>query len=120
MDHVTISKLVARGIVGLNEWEREKPQEIQMTIDLYGDFQKICESDDINDGINYRTAAKKALAYAQTSQHFTVEALAANIARLCLEDPNVKKVRIRVEKPGAVRFSESVGVQIERSRDGLK
>jgi dihydroneopterin aldolase len=35
---------------------------------------------------------------------------------LCLETARVEKVRVRVEKPGAVRFSRSVGVEIERTK----
>jgi dihydroneopterin aldolase len=46
-----------------------------------------------------------------------VEALANDLAKLCLEDPSVKKAVVRVEKPGAVRFAKSVGVEVERSRD---
>jgi dihydroneopterin aldolase len=60
--------------------------------------------------------AKKVLAHAESAQRFTVEALAADLARLCLEEPGVEKVRVRVEKPGAVRFTGSVGVEIERSK----
>ncbi len=45
-----------------------------------------------------------------------MEALAEDIAQLCLEEPHAQKVLVRVEKPGAVRFAESVGVEIERSR----
>jgi len=45
------------------------------------------------------------------------EALAADIARLCLEEPGVAGVRMRVAKPGALRFARSVGVEIERARD---
>ncbi len=48
-----------------------------------------------------------------------MEALATDLARLCLEEEGVEKVTMRVEKPGAVRYSESVGVEIERSRDQL-
>ncbi|NLC32073.1 MAG: dihydroneopterin aldolase [Clostridiales bacterium] len=120
MDRVMITNLVARGIIGLNEWEREKLQEIRINIELYGDFDQVGQSDDIKDGVNYRTVAKKVLSYAQTSGHFTVEALAANLARICLEEAGVEKVRMRVEKPGAVRFAESVGIEIERDQSWLK
>jgi len=54
------------------------------------------------------------LAHAETAQRFTVEALAADLACLCLEESGVLMVRGRIEKPGAVRFSKSVGVEIER------
>lgn len=116
MDQVFISDLSARGIIGVNDWEREKPQEILINLVLFGDLTKAGQSDDIRDSINYRTIAKKVLAHAETAQRFTVEALAADLARLCLEEQGVQKVRVRVEKPGAVRFSRSVGVEIERER----
>jgi FolB domain-containing protein len=116
MDQIIIRDLSARGIIGVNDWEREKPQEILINIVLFADLSRAGETDDLNDSISYRTIAKKAQQHAETAQRFTVEALAADIAKLCLEEPGVEKVRVRVEKPGAVRFSKSVGVEIERSR----
>lgn len=118
MDQILIKDLVARGIIGVNDSEREKPQEILINIVLFADLTAAGRSDNIHDTVNYRTVAKQALSHAESVQRFTVEALAADIARLCLEQPGVLKARVRVEKPGAVRFAASVGVEIERSRDG--
>ena len=118
MDQVFIKDLVARGIIGVNDWEREKPQEIVINVVMFGDLSKAGLSDDIKDCINYRTVAKKIQAHAESSNRFTVEALATDLARICLEFQAVQKVCIRVEKPGASRFARSVGVEIERSRDG--
>ena len=120
MDKIIISDLVARGILGVNDWEREKPQEIRINLVLFGDISKTARSDDISDGINYSTVARKVVAHAESAQRFTVEALAADLARLCLKEPGVQKVRVRVEKPGAVRFSSSVGVEIEREKGTSK
>lgn len=117
MDQIFITDLVARGIIGVNDWEREKPQEILMNIILYTDIRHAGESDDIQHTVSYKTIAKKALAQAESARRFTVEALAADIARICLEEPGVEKVRVRVEKPHASRFARSVGVEIERSKD---
>lgn len=120
MDQVLISDLVARGIIGLNEWEREKPQEILINIVLFTDLRKAGVSDDIHDSVNYRTIAKRAMAHAESAGRLTVEALAADLAQICLEDPRVQKARVRVEKPGAVRFARSVGVEIERTREDFQ
>jgi len=117
MDKVLITDLSARGIIGINDWEREKPQEILINITLYADLRKAGQSDDIADCVNYRTVAKRAQQHAETAARLTVEALAADLARLCLEEPGVQKVTVRVEKPGAVRFARSVGVEIERTRE---
>jgi FolB domain-containing protein len=119
MDQILITDLLAHGIIGVNDWERENPQDILINIVLFADLKKAGDSDNLLDSVNYRTVAKKVLAHAETAKRFTVEALAADLARLCLEEPGVQKVRIRVEKPGAVRFSRSVGVEIERSKEHL-
>ena len=118
MDQIFITDLLARGIIGINDWEREKPQDILINIVLFADLQKVGETDDIAHTVNYRTIMKKVQAHAESAGRLTVEALANDLARLCLENVAVEKVRIRVEKPHAGRFARSVGVEIERSREG--
>lgn len=120
MDQIFIKDLSARGIIGINDWEREKPQEILINIVLFTDLRKAGQSDDIDDSVNYRSVAKKVQAHAETAKRLTVEALAADLARVCLEEAGVERVRVKVEKPGAVRFSRSVGVEIERGKEDLK
>jgi len=48
-----------------------------------------------------------------------VERLATEIASLCLQHAGVERVKVRVEKPGALRFARSVGVEIVRTREDL-
>jgi dihydroneopterin aldolase len=61
--------------------------------------------------------SKRVQAHAESVERLTVEALANDLARICLEDQGVQRVILRVEKPGAVRFAKSVGVEIERTRE---
>ena len=85
---------------------------------LFTDTRRAATTDSIDDCVNYSTMSKKVFAHAESANRETVEALANDLARICLEENGVQKVIVRVEKPGAVRFAESVGVEIERSRDG--
>lgn len=116
MDQVLIKDLLVRGIIGINDAERKSPQDILVNIVIFSDMEKAIQSDDIKDCVNYRTIAKKVIAHIENAQRFTVEALAGDIASLCLQEANLHGVRVRVEKPGAVRFARSVGVEIERMR----
>jgi FolB domain-containing protein len=118
MDQILIKDLLARGVIGISDRERAQPQDILVNIVIFTDTQKAAVSDNIEDCVNYRTVAKKILAHVETIERYTVEALAADIAGLCLEEKGVEGVRVRVEKPGAVRFSRSVGVEIERHQNG--
>jgi FolB domain-containing protein len=115
MDKIFITDLLARGIIGVNHWERQKPQDILINITLFTDLHTAGLSDDIKNTVSYSHIAKIVLIHIQSACRFTVEALAEDIAQLCLAETGIKSVCVRVEKPGAVRFTRSVGVEIERS-----
>ncbi len=117
MDKVIIKDLLARGIIGVNDWEREQPQDILINITAFTDTRAAAKSDKLEDCVDYRALAKKVRGHAETARRFTVEALANDLAALCLQDKHVTRVVVRVEKPGAARFAHSVGVEVERERD---
>ena len=118
MDKVFIKDLLVRGIIGVNDWERKKAQEILINVTVFTDTSKAGKSDDIKECVDYSALAKKLQAHAESVGRLTVEALANDLARICLEQRGVTRAIVRVEKPGAVRFSKSVGVEVDRSRDG--
>jgi FolB domain-containing protein len=114
MDQILIKDLLVRGVIGITDRERANKQDILINAVLFTDISKAGQSDNIEDCINYSTLAKKLFAYTETARCYTVEALVTALAAICLKEQGVQGVRIRVEKPGAVRFSRSVGVEIER------
>jgi FolB domain-containing protein len=116
-DRIHISDLMLRTIIGVNDWERVERQDVLLNLTLFGDLQAAGESDQIEDTINYRTVTKEIIKHVEASERFTVEALAADVARICLKEKGVARVRVRVEKPGALRFARSVGIEIERTAD---
>lgn len=115
-DRILVKNLLVRGIVGINDWERDKKQDIIVNLEVHGDFTAPGRSDDVADTLNYRTLTKDVIAYVEGSGHYLVEALAHEIARIAVIDHGAERVRVRVEKPGALRFAESVGIEIERER----
>ncbi len=116
MDKIFITDLLIRGVIGITEKEREQPQDILVNVVILTDISKASKTDNVDDSVNYRTVAKKILAHVEQIKRYTVEALAEDIANLCLEEPRAQTVTVRVEKPGAVRFSKSVGVEIVRQK----
>jgi FolB domain-containing protein len=116
MDQILVKDLLVRGVIGITERERERPQDILVNLIIFTDTLRAAESDHIDDCVDYSKIAKKIVAHVEKNQRYTVEALAADVAALCLEEKGVEGVRVRVEKPGAVRFARSVGVEIERNK----
>lgn len=116
LDRIKIKDLLLRGIVGVNDEERRKLQDILINLTVWTDTRPAARSDDIADTVNYRTLTKSVIALVEASSYFTVEKMAAEIARLILTEPGVAEVEVSVEKPGALRFARSVGVSIRRCR----
>ena len=116
MDKVFITDLRVQGILGVHDWERVTPREIVINVTLFTDTRRAARTDDIADCADYSATAKKIRACAEGAARMTVEALANDLAELCLQEPRVRKVVVRVDKPGAVAEAASVGVEVERAR----
>ena len=89
MDKIFIKDLLVRGIIGINDWERNATQDILINVTVFTDTRHVGETDDLSDSVNYRTLAKRMQAHTETAGRFTVEALANDLAALCLEEKGV-------------------------------
>jgi FolB domain-containing protein len=116
MDKIIIKDLRATGIIGIYEHERTTPQEMVINIALFTDIHKAAQTDNIADCVDYEKVATKVKTHAETSKRLTVEAMAEDVARLCLETPGVQRVNVRVEKTQAIAYTGAVGVEIEREK----
>jgi len=116
-DRILVRDLRLRGIVGINDWERKKRQDIVINLTLFGDFRLAGSSDKIEDTLNYRSLTKDVIAHVEASSHYLVEALATELARICVVDHGAQRALVRVEKPAALRFADSVGIEIDRGRE---
>lgn len=117
LDRIVVSDLLLRGILGINPDERESEQEILVNFELWTDIRRAAETDDISDAVNYRSITKRIIGHVESSSDHLVEKLVTDLARLVLSEFAVERVTIRVEKPGALRFARSVGVEITRDRE---
>jgi len=115
-DLIQIKGLHLRTIIGVGDEERRDRQDVMIDIDLQTDTRTSARSDDLEDSVDYRALTKRIIALVEGSNFHLVEKLASEIASLCLKDRRVKRARITVEKPLALRFARSVGVTVERER----
>ena len=117
MDKIIIKDLLVRGIIGINPDERIKKQDILINIVLYADIRRAAKTDKIEDAVNYKSISKRVIAHVEDSADYLVEKLASDLAHIILaEYEEVERVQVRVEKPGALRFAGSVGIEVDRTR----
>ena len=117
MDRIIITDIRTRCIVGINEDERTEKQDVTINLSIYADLRKPGRSDKFEDAIDYRAIKKRVLNLVENSKYFLLEALTEAVADVCLETPGVTKVHVRVDKPSALRFARSVGIEISRPKE---
>jgi FolB domain-containing protein len=116
LDKIYITDLLLKCIIGLNDDERTHKQDVLINITLYADLSRPCQSDRIEDSIDYKHIKKHMIALVEASHFYLIERLAEVIAQSCLAHISVKAVRVKVDKPGALRYAKSVGVEIFRTQ----
>ena len=117
MGKIYITDLVARCVLGVEAEERREKQEVVINVGLEADLVAAAASDRFEDALDYRAIKKQILAFVEGSEFYLLEALTDRIADLCLENPHVAEVKVRVDKPSALRFARSVGVEIVKDRE---
>ena len=117
LDRIHIRDLQCRCVLGVNPDERRNKQDVVIDITLYADLAAAGRSDDLRDTVNYRAVKKQVLEMVEASSFHLVERLAERVAEICLAPPPIRLVRVLVEKPGALRFARTVGVEITRAKD---
>jgi FolB domain-containing protein len=115
MDLIEIDALRLRCVIGCRAEERRDRSDVVIDLRIGTDAGPAGLSDELADAWNYRTAVKAVIALVEGSACRTIEAMATMIARLLVIDHKAPQVQVRVRKPGALRFADSVGVTIERT-----
>ena len=120
MDKIFIHALKAEAIIGIYDWERQVRQTVLVDIEIGADMRKAALTDSIDDTLNYKRVAKRVLALIEASA-----IPSGGDARRAHGDAHSRGVRCRLgavvlAKPGAVRSSRDVGVELERDRPALE
>lgn len=114
MDKIFLEELKVDTIIGIWEWERKIRQTVIIDLEMSADIARAAASDDVADTLNYKSVAKRIQGFVADSSFQLVETLAERIAGIIRDEFEVAWVRVKLHKPGAIRGSRDVGVEIER------
>lgn len=117
LDKILIKDLLVRCTIGVNEAERRERQDVIINIEVWANLIEAAKTDDIRDTFDYKELNKSIIKTVEKSQSYLLETLAEKIAQTCLQHGKIRKVKVTAEKPGALRFARSVGVEITRTKE---
>lgn len=112
---VFVRDLVIDCLIGVHRHERDGSQRVRINLDLTVFESEAPIDDRLANVLCYEELITKVRNMATAGHVNLVETLAERIAGLCLQEPDVETVRVRVEKLDVFSDASSVGVEIERS-----
>ncbi|CAG8584448.1 3735_t:CDS:1 [Funneliformis caledonium] len=119
-DKIFVRDLKLNSIIGINPWEREEKQSVIVNLTIYPRHKAESDKDHVIKPHNYRTIVRTISKHVEESKYKTIEAFATSVARIVIMECKVNKITIRVEKPSALMFAASAGIEITRSQSCFK
>jgi D-erythro-7,8-dihydroneopterin triphosphate epimerase len=115
MATIRIKNLLLRTEVGFNLHEHGKKQDLLLNIALEYHLSGEEVSDEPRAALDYRDVCKQIIELVEKNRYNLIEKVANDVAELVLSMPRVLSVNIEVDKPHALRFSQSVSFELTRS-----
>ena len=117
MATIRVKNLLIRTYIGFNPEELVNKQDVIINMEIETDIpEKAMETDEPIDILDYKTITKKVISHVQEGHFKLLEVLTQSILDLIMEDKKVKRARVEVDKPHALRFAESVSLEMEAKR----
>ena len=116
MDHIFIREFRVDAWVGIYEWEKLRPQTIEMDLEIGLPGGEAGATDRIEDTVHYGHVVDRVRAELAECHFGLLEKLAEHVAGLVTGEFKAPWVRLSVAKLGHVRGVRKVGVTIERHR----
>ena len=106
--------LLIRTYIGFNPDELVNKQDVVINLEIETDIPEAAlEADEPLDIFDYKTITKKIIAHVQEGKFKLLEVLTKSILDLIMEDKKVSWAKVEVDKPHALRFAESVSLEME-------
>ena len=115
---IRITNLKLRTIIGTNDWERDHKQDVIINVAIHYDALKAARTDSIKDTLDYKTITKKIIKKVESSNFLLLEKLTNSILEIIVENPRAQEASVRIDKPFALRFADSVCVELTKKRNG--
>mgnify|MGYP006256068877 FL=1 len=119
-DKIYVEDLRVKATLGIFDWEKKIKQDVSISYEIPHDNVKAAKADAIEATTDYKSITKGIISFVENNKFELVETFAEKIAELVIKDFNIDEIRLRVSKPGALRFSKDVGVIIERDKSSYE
>ena len=113
---VFIKDFIIQEIIGIHEHEKTKKQKIKFNIVVDVNKNTVPDEKDIKSIVDYEKITNKLENLAKNKKYNFLESLAEDSFKEIFEDKRINSVKIKIEKPDAIKNADSVGVEVFKNR----
>lgn len=115
-DLIFIHNIPTQAIIGIHDFERATPQKLIISLEMGTDIRPAAASDHVDDALNYDAISRFVDKTVQQSQFELLETLAEALVRELFSRFAMTSIRLKIQKPGAIAYTQMVGLEISRQR----
>jgi|SRR5699024_5203419 len=116
MARIHIKDLRLRTYIGINEDEIRNKQDIVINVTLFYCAKAAVRSNSIEHALNYRTITKDIIEHVEKNRFALLERLTQEVLEHIMTHQQVQAAQVEIDKPHALRFSDSVSVTLNAQR----
>tara|TARA_B100000123_G_scaffold214997_1_gene163528 strand:- start:56 stop:451 length:396 start_codon:yes stop_codon:yes gene_type:complete len=113
---VIIKDLILNISIGIHTFEKKKKQRVKLNIEILTNPHVYPNNKDLNTILNYEEVVKKIEKLTHLKHHELIEDLAENIFNMLFKNKLVKKIDLRIEKLDIIKKTNSVGIEVSKSK----
>ena len=113
---VFIKDFIVQEIIGIHEHEKTKKQKIKFNIVVDVNQNTVPDEKDIKSIVDYEKITNKLENLVKNKKYNFLESLAEDSFKEIFEDKRINSVKIKIEKPDAIKNADSVGVEVFKNR----
>ncbi|MEX0450006.1 dihydroneopterin triphosphate 2'-epimerase [Spiribacter sp. 221] len=117
LSQIRIKDLRLRTFIGFNEEEQRKRQDVVVNIRIDYDALPAARGDEVAEALDYKTITKQVIAHVEENRFLLLEKLVNDLVEIAMDHNAARRVEVEVDKPHALRFSDSVSLTMAASRD---
>ena len=113
---VFIKDFIIQEIIGIHEHEKTKKQKIKFNIVVDVNQNTVPDEKNVKSIVDYEKITNKLENLVKNKKYNFLESLAEDSFGEIFEDKRINSVKIKIEKPDAIKNADSVGIEVFKSR----
>ena len=114
---INISNLRLRTYIGFNPDEKTKQQDVIINAEIHYRADPAFITDSEDDALDYKSITKRMIRHVERGRFQLLEKLTADLLAIARDSDRVSYAQIRVDKPHALRFADSVSVTLSAGHE---